>query len=188
MNKSDCRQKIGWEPNQKIVLFNARNDPIGKRLDLAEAAFAHARRHVPNMRLHVFRGTTAPDEMPTFYNAADCLLMTSAYEGSPMVIKESLACSLPVVAVDVGDVAERLNGVTPSAVVARNPVALGDALVDILRLNQRSNGRTAIAPLSEESIAGRLVEIYYKAASRTHDNRHQNLDVAPSSMSHADAA
>lgn len=37
-------------------------------------------------------------------NQADCLLMTSISEGSPQVIKEALACNVPVVSVPVGDV------------------------------------------------------------------------------------
>lgn len=37
-------------------------------------------------------------------NRGDCLLMTSISEGSPQVVKEALACGLPVVSVPVGDV------------------------------------------------------------------------------------
>ena len=83
-------------------------DPIGKRLDLAEAAVAFAQRTIPNLRLHVFRGTTHPDEMPLYYSAADALLMTSDYEGSPTVVKEAMACNLPVVSVDVGDMPQAI--------------------------------------------------------------------------------
>lgn len=44
-------------------------------------------------------------------NKADCLLMTSISEGSPQVIKEALACGLPVVSVPVGDVKNMIEGV-----------------------------------------------------------------------------
>src|SRR5690606_2647421 len=37
-------------------------------------------------------------------NTADCLVMTSFSEGSPQTLKEALACGLPVVSVNVGDV------------------------------------------------------------------------------------
>jgi teichuronic acid biosynthesis glycosyltransferase TuaC len=49
--------------------------------------------------------------VPTWMSACDALLLTSRHEGSPNVVKEALACNLPVVAVNVGDVAERLDGV-----------------------------------------------------------------------------
>jgi glycosyltransferase involved in cell wall biosynthesis len=44
-------------------------------------------------------------------NSADCLLMTSVSEGSPQVVKEALACNLPVVSVHVGDVQNILSDI-----------------------------------------------------------------------------
>lgn len=38
-----------------------------------------------------------------FYQAADVLLLTSHYEGMPLAVLEGLACGLPVVATDVGE-------------------------------------------------------------------------------------
>lgn len=166
MSRNECRDRLGWSKDEIIVLFNARTDPRGKRLDLAEAAVRHAKCAIPNIRLHVFRGTTHPDEMPNYYSAANALLMTSDYEGSPMVVKEAMACNLPVVSVDVGDVAERLAGVSQSAVVARNAIALGNALVEIIQAKRPSNGREIIRSLSEESVAKQVTEIYWRTANK----------------------
>lgn len=44
-------------------------------------------------------------------DSGDCLLMTSVSEGSPQVVKEALACGLPVVSVPVGDVAAMTDGI-----------------------------------------------------------------------------
>ena len=164
--KKECREKLGWNLDETIVLFNARTDPVGKRLDLAEAAAEIAKQAIPNLRLHIFLGKTPPDEMPLYYAAADGLLMTSDYEGSPMVVKEAMACNLPVVSVDVGDVPERLVGVSPSVVVARKPEALGKALVEILLKDCPSNGREMARDIGDESIAKRVISIYRRATTR----------------------
>jgi glycosyltransferase involved in cell wall biosynthesis len=159
-SRDSCRAQLGWKTDEKIVLFNARNDPRGKRLDLAEAAVTHAKREIPNLRLHVFDGTTHPDKMPIYYSAANALLMTSDHEGSPMVIKEAMACNLPVVSVDVGDVADRLADSSPSAVVARDAETLGQALVRVTNENRPSNGRDMIREFSEQTVARKLAAIY----------------------------
>lgn len=43
---------------------------------------------------------------------SDCLVMTSFSEGSPQIIKEAIACNLPVVSVPVGDVENVLRDIT----------------------------------------------------------------------------
>lgn len=171
-SQAEARQKLGWAAKDKVVLFNARTDPVGKRLDLAEAACNLARRAVPDLRLHVFQGRTPPDDMPHYYAAADALLMTSDYEGSPMVVKEAMACNLPVVSVDVGDVCERLTGVTHSYIVKRDPSHLGDALVKVLHPRSRSNGREFAQSFSSIRVAEQVVTIYRSAASTEHVPSH----------------
>ena len=161
--RDEVRRELGWPLEERVVLFNVSYNPLTKRLDLAQAAFAQARAMHADLRLYVIRGTEPVSRMPLLLNAADCLLVTSDHEGSPNIVKEALACDLPVVSVDVGDVAERLAGVTPSRVVERREGAIAEALVGVVGLGRRCNGVAAVRHLSEQCIAQRILAVYQEA-------------------------
>ena len=161
------RRELGWPVEDRVVVFNVANDPRNKRLDLAQAAFDRARAIRPDLRLHLIDGNEPAPRMPLLLNAADCLLVTSDYEGSPNIVKEALACDLPVVSVDVGDVAERLAGVTPSRVVDRSESAIAEAIVEVIGLERRCNGADTVRDLDQERIAERILAVYRDALHLT---------------------
>jgi teichuronic acid biosynthesis glycosyltransferase TuaC len=141
-DRSRARLQAGWDDGERVVLFAATKpyEPR-KRLDLAEAAVKHAEKTLGPIRLAIAENIP-PESIPVMMNAADCLLLTSMAEGSPVVVKEALMCNLPVIATDVADVRETLAGVSPSAVCTHDSIELGSAVADILRVPQRSNGRS----------------------------------------------
>ena len=160
MSQIDARAALGWSPDERIVLFNAAGPPEVKRIDRAEAAIAIARETVPALRFVTMRGGYSPEEVCRLMNAADCLLLTSEWEGSPTVVQEALACGLPVVSVDVGDVPERLAGIAPSVVTDSTPARLADSLILLLKEPRRSNGATFAAEISHDALATKLIGIY----------------------------
>jgi teichuronic acid biosynthesis glycosyltransferase TuaC len=166
MDRTEARRRLKYNSDERIVLFNASRNPEVKDPALASAAVAIASRTVENVRLVVLDGTARPEDVPVYMNAADVLLLTSRTEGSPTVVQEAMACNLPVVSVDVGDVRERLQGVQRCAVVSvREPALLAAELVRILKDPQRSDGRTHAATLGIGIIAARLVA-FYRAVGR----------------------
>src|SRR5579863_4993368 len=162
--QSTARKRMGWPMEERVVLFNASYNPHVKRPDLARAAVAAARRALPRLRMEIMNGGTPPERVPGLMNAADCLLVTSDSEGSPTVVQEALACNLPVVSVDVGDVQERLRGVSQARIVARDPEALGAALAELLVHPERSDGRGKVQEFCAQSMAAHLRRIYERLA------------------------
>ena len=161
IGKDYCRTALGWGKDEQIVVFNNGSRGRVKRLDIARAAVNEALKKIKDIRLVILDGEIDPDSIPIILNASDCLLVTSDSEGSPNIVKESLSCNLPVVSVEVGDVPEWLEKVSPSGLVSRFPDEIGDALVNILRMNKRSNGRDIILEhISLDIVAKQIINIY----------------------------
>lgn len=161
MDRAAARRTLGYAAHERVVLFNASKNPDVKDPVLAQAAVDHAAARMDNIRFVVLDGTARPEDIPIYMNAADVLLLTSRTEGSPTVVQEAMACNLPVVSVDVGDVRERLAGVQHCAVVSsREPAVLAAQLIKLLENPRRSDGRTHASSLGVRAMAVRLVEFY----------------------------
>jgi glycosyltransferase involved in cell wall biosynthesis len=76
------------------------------------------------------------------------------------VIKEAIACGLPVVATPAGDIAGVLDGVEPSAVCEDRPDVLARAVLEIVRGGARANGPGRDRVLSVEVATARTLECY----------------------------
>src|SRR5207237_628154 len=134
LDRGACRVKLGWDTARRHVVFPAAPERAEKRFWLAEAAVAELKR--TDVELHALDGVSHED-VPTWLNAADVVLLTSTHEGSPNVVKEALACNVPVVSVDVGDVAGR----DGSFVAAADPAELAARLATILAGPARCRSR-----------------------------------------------
>jgi len=155
-----ARRLLGWSDADRVALFHAGRDAKIKRLDLALAAVSQARESVPSLRLEILDGSVPPAMVPRLMNAADCLLLTSASEGSPSVVQEALATNLPIVSVAVGDVEERLAGVEHSIVACPDARVLGRALALLVNPPRRSDGRKQLPQFCARRLARELKDIY----------------------------
>jgi glycosyltransferase involved in cell wall biosynthesis len=159
LERSECQRTLGWDPARRHVLFPASPSRPVKRFALAEAAVALANENGADVQLHALDGV-AHEDVPVWLNAASAVLLTSAHEASPVIVKEALACNVPVVSVDVGDVGERIAEVDGCFIAAPTPGDLADKLARTLAHPGRIAGREGIAELSLERIAIRVRAIY----------------------------
>jgi len=161
--QDEARRHLGLPVDKRFVLFVGDPELPRKRYDLAQAAVAVLNRSLPAELLLAW-GAPHTD-IPFFMNAADAFVFTSRQEGSPNVVKEALACNLPVVSVRVGDVALRLAGVEGCELCEDDrPETIAAALERVLRRHQRVAGRDAVRDLDEHTLTQQVISVYRSVA------------------------
>ena len=157
IERKPVREKLNFGDRDKIVLFAGAFDNPVKNPELAKEALAK----VPDARLMEMKGYSRV-QVAELMNAADVCLMTSHSEGSPQFIKEAMACGCPIVSVDVGDVAEILEGVEGCRIADKNAKDVALKIEQVLIENKRTNGREKLIKmrLDSESVAQKIKSIY----------------------------
>ena len=151
-----------FKKDVKHVLFAGAFDNAVKDSALAQVTINQLSNEGIQVELIELKGYNRDQVTALMYNC-HALLMTSKTEGSPQVVKEAMACGCPIVSVDVGDVAERTEGVEGCYVVpTREPSEIAAALRKAIEFDGRTNGRERIIAmgLSNEDVAEKLVTIY----------------------------
>lgn len=162
MDCAEARAALGLDPRRRYILFPG--DPLNPRkaYPVAKAAveLAAQRTGQPLELLPLY--PTPAERVPLVMNACDAQLLTSYAEGSPNVVKEAMACNLPVVAVDTGDVASLLAEVEGCLICRREPEDLADGLIAVLAWDSRTNGRQVLQQkgLDLASVAQRIYAVY----------------------------
>ena len=167
INQAVARERLGWAPERLIVLFvsSATEIPAVKRVGLAKEVMSRVRLEIPEAELLIVSGEPQ-ESLPYYYSAADVLLLTSASEGAPNVVREAIACDLPVVSTRVGDVDRLLSGVENCHVCADDPECLVSGVVDILRKRSRTHARHLLDNESVEKTALVVYEVYRRLGKK----------------------
>jgi glycosyltransferase involved in cell wall biosynthesis len=166
MSQQKAQESINWSLGTKHVIFPYDPSRDVKNYPLAERVTKAVNRKLPsNIKLHVIFGVDH-SSIPVYMNAADALLLTSFREGSPNTVKEALACGLPIIATDVGDVRKQLTGVDPSR-VCTSESELARALAEVLERGERSDGREHVQHLSIERMGNRIIDVYENVLGNT---------------------
>jgi glycosyltransferase involved in cell wall biosynthesis len=112
MDKLECRTKLNLENCSQIILFVSNPDRPEKRFFLAQQAYQlYKIKHPEEIVELLVVNNVDHSQVPYYLNAGDVLILSSAYEGAPTIVKEALACKTPIVSFNVGDVSDRIKDI-----------------------------------------------------------------------------
>lgn len=159
-----ARSLVGWDLDRKVMLYVGR-DSAPKRLDIIKQAHAVVESQRSDVDLFLATAVNHED-IPAYMNAADVFVFASETEGAPVVIKEAMACNLPVVSVDVGDVREVIASSEGCFICDRNAESMAVHVLRVIERGERSNGRETAIQYSSTAIAHKILSIYESVLSK----------------------
>ena len=199
---------LSSEPEVPTISWAGRIDPV-KDLETLLRAFSLVLKEIPQARLRIFgsappggeaylescraeaadlglgRQATFEGRVPEIrdaYAAGHIVVLCSVSEGFPYTLIEAMACGRACVATDVGGVSEAIGSVAGSVVPPRNPAALAQACIQLLRDDKlrQTMGAAARARAVEHFTVDRAVSAF--------DEMYTLLGGVPAAAGTADAA
>ena len=159
LNQLECKKNLEWDIEKKQILFASNPNRYEKNYPLAEKAFSLL--NDINYELKVLEDIPN-EQMPLYLNAADLVLLTSLWEGSPNVIKEAMACNRPILSTDVGDVSILLNNVNGCDIIEADAEEIASKIRYSTKKIPETNGREKLKLLKLDStnVAFKIIKLY----------------------------
>jgi len=156
LDKNECRKQMNLDIESRIALFPSSFNRPEKNYLLAKKAVEL----VGGMKIIQMGGDYTREEVNKLFNACDLVLMTSLTEGSPMVIKEAMACNCSIVSTDVGDVKEIIGNTRGCYISSFDPEDVADKIKKAIDFGRRTDGREKIKRFEINTIARQIKSIY----------------------------
>lgn len=188
LNKVDAKVKLGLKKDDKVIVYVGRIEPP-KRLDLIIHSFADIVKNDKSYRLVIvgdgvlraeiekliselsiqdyvkMLGVRKRIELPEIYSAGDISILISGNEGSPLSVKESLACGVPVLANNVGDIAQVITNNYNGFVVNRIATEdISNGIIELVKISDSiyNSCLKSVESFFTEAVSNVLLEDYSK--------------------------
>jgi teichuronic acid biosynthesis glycosyltransferase TuaC len=166
LEQNEAKLKMNLNSKKKYILFASRfNEPV-KNYALAEEAIKEL--NDSNLEVLELKNYT-PQQVNLLMNTVNLLLVTSASETGPLVIKEAMATNCPFVSTDVGDVKQVMGNTQGCYIALFNKSDVAAKIKEALKYSEvyhKTEGRKRIIELGLESdkIADKVFNIYKETA------------------------
>ena len=167
MPQAEARQTLGLDPDlaHRYILFCANPAWPRKGYFVVEEAVRLMRQHGAPLDILVANGLPH-EQIMVYMNACDILAVPSSLESGPYVVKEAMACNLPVVSTDVGDVRTIIGQTEGCAIAERTGEDFARKMWKSLHTVRRTTGFLDIAHLSHEQLVTRIIAVYEQVLSK----------------------
>ena len=158
-DRAQSRYKLGLPETAQLVVFVANPARKEKNFSLAQKSVDILMDDNINLLIvcdieHAL--------LRYYYSAADVLVLTSFYEGSPNVVKEAMACNCPIVATHVGDIEWVLGSTEGCYLTSFDPLDVSEKIWLSLVSGKKTKGRERIIEigLDSETISQKIHMVY----------------------------
>ena len=159
LDQIECKKKLKWNIDKKQILFASNPNRYEKNYPLAKNSFELLDNI--NYELKVLEDISN-ELMPLYFNAADLVILTSLWEGSPNVIKEAMACNRPILSTNVGDVSTLLSNIEGCYITETNAQDIANKIKNNIENFCKSDGREKLKLLKLDSrnVAIKIIKLY----------------------------
>jgi len=199
VDQAAARRQLEFDPEEKLLLYVGRLEPQ-KGIERLLAAISHLK-HLRKIKLAViggdghhepefqrllqlskeldiqdnvfFAGRVDQQDLPTYYSAANLLIVPSHHESFGLVALEALACGTPVVASDVGAMRSIIiENETGCVVSPADPPGLADTIDAYFKKLRFRFGspemiRDSVAKFAWPNIADAMTEEYVSVLNQS---------------------
>lgn len=162
-----ARRELELPLDKKLVLFPWNPSREVKRFDVVQESVRRLQQERTDVSLEVVfdqpRATIA-----RYMQACDVMIVASNYEGSPMAVREAMACNLPIVSVDVGDIRQIIGDVAGCYLCEREPGDMAEKLATALQRSERTNGYEVIMRMGTDWAASQVLAVYESVLTQRH--------------------
>lgn len=184
MDKNNCRKQFNLPEDKLICLYAGRLHPMKGIFELVKVAekypnvnfiFAGQGTVPPHTNNCRFLGNIDPTTMPKIMNCADFFVLPTHSEGLGLVLLESLACGIPVIASNVGGcpevVEDRRSGIL---IQPKSVESLSNGIEEIITDDQFRRfagkyGRESVCNKYDENLmTDKLMKIHHSLITNNH--------------------